>query len=268
MSGAQNLNLVPINIGRISSQSKAAIFTIKWAKQPGIQATQINLQQQDSSGQFANVQAVYIDNTTCPFTVVLTCQQTNQAIIVDRFTNGYFPLIVTSSPLFDIELLPASMQPFATMTTTFFFLNSYIQQQINELKDYGNSPSVQPISVTGNAQQTFQLLPVFGAPFVYTLISVDVYGVLSSAAANNGQFTIIIESVGTAGTIPLCVFVMEYIAGRLVLEPVSIRFNPAILVPNPAASLQAVVQFDTTNFPPSINYNLYFTVATGSLIVQ
>lgn len=88
----------------------------------------INLLSQYQTGQFTTIQAVYVDNQTCPETVTLTCVDTGQTIRIPPFAKGMYPLLTAQAPLFTVELDltfdPNYGQAFSACSTSLFFLNT------------------------------------------------------------------------------------------------------------------------------------------------
>jgi hypothetical protein len=127
----------PTNLGTSPAEGSKYVYqSINWQQvkinSVGGVDVEINLLSQFQSGQFTSVQSVWIDNQTCPFTFILSCDQTSQVIRVPAFSHGMYPLIATAAPTFTgsiVFAMDANYGTFALSTwllssTKLFFLNT------------------------------------------------------------------------------------------------------------------------------------------------
>lgn len=125
MSGRGQISIQPVNLNtipRADEGSKAVLITQNWrdaALAGGTMAT-YNLLQQYQSGQFTNIQAVWIDNGTCYEPVTLTCLETGQVIRVPALAQGMYPIASGPAPVFTLTLLNTINVPAATTRLMFF----------------------------------------------------------------------------------------------------------------------------------------------------
>jgi hypothetical protein len=139
------LSLLPSTSGVSPVEgSKVGVFPIAWANTTPFGQSAINLLQQWQSGQFSAPQCVFIDNSTCPFTFTIMCNQTGHIIKVPPFTSGLFPLLSSQSPSYSLQLLFNNLntlfgiQALTSITTTLYFLNTQQSPYINSFPIYGN----------------------------------------------------------------------------------------------------------------------------------
>src|SRR5271166_6311701 len=108
MSGSIGLNLLPVNSGVSPKEgSKCCVVNIKWQftfQQTPYGYYPINLLQQYQSGQFSAVQAVFIDNGTCPYQVTIQNTETGQTINCPAFSQGMFNILSSQAPAFIAQL--------------------------------------------------------------------------------------------------------------------------------------------------------------------
>jgi len=113
----------------------------------------LNLLSQYQTGQFTTVQAVYIDNLSCMYPVVVTSLETGQRIKVNPLTAGMYPLFASIAPSFTITLeffqLPNYEQAYGGNnlgTTIVTFLNTpqrFLESKYNGTPlTYVGSPSI------------------------------------------------------------------------------------------------------------------------------
>lgn len=151
MSGSGNigfgLNLLPVFTDVLPGEgSKVCSIKVQWASTfttPPNGVVNINLLQQFQTNQFQAIQSVYIDNTTCPFQVSLTCNETGMKVIIPPFTMGMYPLLASQSPTFLAQLFytadPISGTIQYQCTTSFFFLNTPQNRFQYSLPAHGNN---------------------------------------------------------------------------------------------------------------------------------
>lgn len=141
-------NLTPVYSDAVASEgSKTCQVKINWAQTfaggnaPGV--VTINLLQQYQTNQFTAIQAVYVNNTTCPYQVTLLCQDTGFIITVPPFTQGMYPILSSSAPTFLATLVYAMDVSTGTVifgcSTTFHFLNTPQGRYQFSLPKYGNN---------------------------------------------------------------------------------------------------------------------------------
>lgn len=97
-----NLNTIP----RKAEGSKAVLITQRWndpALAGGLKAT-YNLLSQYQSGQFTDIQAVWIDNSTNYSPVVFTSVETGHVIRCPALGQGMYPVVSAAAPVFTLEL--------------------------------------------------------------------------------------------------------------------------------------------------------------------
>jgi len=193
MSGSIGLNLLPVTIGVDPLEgSKVANFNIKWALTNPFGTYNVNLLQQYQTGQFVTVQAIYVDNSTCPYQVKILNQQTGQTIYIPAFTVGMYPILTSNNPSFICTLLYVNDQQAATylsaVTTRLYFLNSKQDSYIAPTPIYGNAffnySSYFTVDVGNDAYQ--QILPAPGGANLHYLInSVSIFLESTSSTAQN-----------------------------------------------------------------------------------
>lgn len=186
MSGSGNigfgLNLLPIFTDVIPGEgSKVCSIKVQWAStftQPPNGIVNINLLQQFQTNQFQAIQSIYIDNTTCPFQVSLTCNETGMKVIIPPFTMGMYPLLASQSPTFLAQLFytpdPVSGTTQYQCTTSFFFLNTPQNRFQYSLPPHGNNSGnfsnglalVNPANVNHPADRWSYLtgIPILASP--------------------------------------------------------------------------------------------------------
>lgn len=113
---SQQYPIYPILIDRLprgAEGSKALFVPINWLSvlqqitivpTPTRLIASLNLLAQFNTGQFTTIQAIYVDNSTCPYPVVITSIETGQQINVNPFTRGMYPIFASVAPAFTIEL--------------------------------------------------------------------------------------------------------------------------------------------------------------------
>lgn len=129
----QNGSLLPVTLGtQVDAKAVAFSVRIPWADfftATSILPAKINLLSQFQTGRFTSVQAVYADNSTVPYQVRLTCDETGQTIVLPPFSQGFYKLLVSSSPtltasLTVTQLVPGVVTPPVPCTTVLQFLNT------------------------------------------------------------------------------------------------------------------------------------------------
>lgn len=91
----------------------------------------INLTSQAMTNQFTALQSVYVDNSTCPWVVILQSLENGSTIRINPFASGMYPVICGQNPSFTATLcytdnLPGNLSspiPY-NVSTTFYFLNT------------------------------------------------------------------------------------------------------------------------------------------------
>lgn len=112
-----------------SQGSKQVNVNIAWATvavSAGVYTTPINLLAQFNSGQFTTVQAVYIDNLTCGYELILTVVETGFRVRVGAFSAGMFPLVCEQAPQFTASLNAYTAGTFSLPpgTSKLYFFNT------------------------------------------------------------------------------------------------------------------------------------------------
>lgn len=173
MSGTTTSYPFPLTLGVAPSEgSKGVSVSIPWATV--VNPFSINLLTQFQSGQFSTPQAVWVDNSSVPWPIVISCEQQQQNIWVPRFTQGMFPLIVGQAPIFSVQQLTNSLggntnPPLGTTQMTFLNGQQQPWQQPAQLSLYQWSSSIGSAS-SGVA---LQVLGVPGTGFYRMINSVQ-----------------------------------------------------------------------------------------------
>jgi hypothetical protein len=141
-----------------------------------------NLLRQYQTGQFTNIQAVWIDNGTNSQPVVFTSVETGQVIRVPALSQGLFPIASAAAPIFTLSLLISNQN--AAATTRLMLFNTpqrYFTQTVPPLySGIGNFSAGFAGSGSGNPLQVFSSL--FAG--LYTpLIGFDLNLVMTAGAA-------------------------------------------------------------------------------------
>lgn len=133
MSGnISNAGLTPVSLGTIPKEvSKVCTVKIRWAADTYQFAPfgeyKINLLQQYQSGQFTSVQCVYVDNSTVPYQVRLTCDETAAVVVIPPLSQGFYDLLTGQAPSFtldiDVPQTTANFVPPLPCSTILNFLN-------------------------------------------------------------------------------------------------------------------------------------------------
>lgn len=113
-----NLNTIP----RKAEGSKAVLITQRWndpALAGGLKAT-FNLLSQYQSGQFTDIQAVWIDNSTNYVPVVFTSVETGHVIRCPALGQGMYPVVSAAAPVFTLELAASFIVPSGTTKLMLF----------------------------------------------------------------------------------------------------------------------------------------------------
>jgi hypothetical protein len=199
VSGSIGLNLVPVTIGVDPTEgSKVAGFNIKWALTVPFGTYNVNLLQQYQTNQFVTVQAIYVDNSTCPYQVKILNQQTGQTIYIPPFTVGMYPILTGTNPSFICTLFYVNDQAAGTylsaVTTRLYFLNSKQDSYVATTPIYGNAffnYSVNtPLAAGANEFQA--ILPAPGqATSHYIINSISLFVGTSSSVLQNVVVSIV-----------------------------------------------------------------------------
>lgn len=132
MSGHGQISIQPINLDTLPRKeegSKVVLISQNWSDPAlggGVTAT-YNLLSQYQSGQFTNVQAVWIDNGSVYQPVTLTVPETGQIIRVPGLTQGMYPIASWSAPIFTLTIGSITNAPpalAAVTTTRLMFFNT------------------------------------------------------------------------------------------------------------------------------------------------
>jgi hypothetical protein len=199
MSGAIGLNLIPVsNNVQPSEGSKTAQFNVHWQLTSPFGTNNFNFLQQYQSGQFTTIQSVYIDNSTCPYSISLTCVQTGQTVIVRAFSQGMYPILASTSPSFVATLMSfldrGSNITFENVTTRFFFLNSPEQPYISDVSNANSQAfSTQITFLVGDAVPSIALevLPILPPNQFYLINSYSIASTTASTTSSNLIFSLI-----------------------------------------------------------------------------
>lgn len=111
--------------------SKAVFYRIFWNDLANAQNTfvaKLNLLAQFQTGQFTTIQSVFVDNSTVPEMVTVTCDETGFSFTVPPFAKGMYPICSASTPSFTLTLNesadPVYGMAYTTCTTKFAFFNT------------------------------------------------------------------------------------------------------------------------------------------------
>lgn len=169
--------MVTVAIPWLAATGNAALplLTANWAYN-------INLLAQWQSGKFTTIQAVWVDNSTCPYAVRLTCAESAQSLLVPAFTQGLYPLLVQQAPVFTVTLIPAQFGTSLVLacTTTLIFTNVPQRYYVQTLPLVGsqnaalntpisNTPTTTVLAVpTGAAAGRRYVINSLSMYFIYT----------------------------------------------------------------------------------------------------
>lgn len=98
---------LPSTLNRVPPEgARQASYRLVWANllTAGGYSTVINLLPTFFTGQFSTPQSVYIDNSRCPYTFRITCDQTQYTLEVPGFSVGMYPLIGGQAPQYTCSL--------------------------------------------------------------------------------------------------------------------------------------------------------------------
>lgn len=134
---------VPVTLDTLPGNgSKAVSIRVIWNTVPIVGNSiaarviqNINLLSQFQSGQFNTVQAVYIDNLTCAYGVVLQSLESGQKLTCPPFSSGTFPLLCGPSPQFSAEIQGQfffTAADIGNSSTSFHFLNTPARTYVNQ----------------------------------------------------------------------------------------------------------------------------------------
>lgn len=91
----------PLMLGlRPKEGPKGASIVIPWAS--AANPFQLNLLSQFQTGNFSTPQAIWIDNSSCPFPIVVNAEQEDQNLWVPATSQGMYPLLAQQAPLITI----------------------------------------------------------------------------------------------------------------------------------------------------------------------
>jgi hypothetical protein len=209
MSGAIGLNIIPVTANVEPKEgSKACTVKVSWANTNPFGIYDINLLQQYNSGQFVDVQSVFIDNSTCPYQVSLTNSQTGHTVNCPPFAQGMFPIITTHSPSYVATLVYVTdykappPQVIQNCTTKFLFLNSPQVPFLNEIPEYGNNYGNTSILVSvpsgANNAILHQIVPAAGSNIHYLINSLTFSPLIDPANAAQQSVLIFISEMGSS----------------------------------------------------------------------
>ncbi len=156
----------PVSLNTVPTEregSKGLPFAVNWSDANtvklvnGISTFTINLLQQFQTGQFTNIQAVYIDNSTNWVDVNFTCLETGQSVRCPALSQGLFPLISNVAPVFTLTLSQGGTSGF---TTKIFLLNTSQKHYVTTAGTSSLSPGLRgatstSFTLTGPSQATF-----------------------------------------------------------------------------------------------------------------
>ena len=152
----------------------------------------INFTTQVQTAQFTSVQAVYVDNSTCPLPVLLTSIETGQTIWVPAFTLGVYPIISGNNPQISVQI--AAVGPYTTKLQ--FFNNRQVPfQQV--LPPLGN--------IQTNPTMVAEVLPSTTFPYVlYThpyanrmsISNIEISILINIASGSYGPYLVLLEPGG------------------------------------------------------------------------
>jgi hypothetical protein len=156
----------------------------------------INLLPQYQSGKFTTVQAVWIDNSTCPYSVQLTCAESAQSIIAPAFSQGIYPLVVQQAPSFVATLLPLNLGSGAVLacTTTLIFMNVPAPTYQQEQPSIGGQTA--SISVPFNGSSSVVLPAPSGAKQHYLINSFQIFSQNGSVFPFPGSLGVLLAETG------------------------------------------------------------------------
>jgi hypothetical protein len=203
VSGA-TLNLIPVNQGVAPTEgSKSAAFSVLWSNTKPFGTFNMNLLQQYQSGQFTVVQSVFIDNSTCPYQVTVSNQQTQQTLRIPPFTQGMYPIISGANPSYVATLNSVVDNPsgmsFSDITTSFFFLNTPQQPYQITLPNYGANFLVANGVLISPAMNTLsEIVPPGGSNVHYIINAIYLQIVLSEIAATEFMIIASLQEMGTS----------------------------------------------------------------------
>jgi hypothetical protein len=188
------------------------------------------------------VQAIYVDNSTCPYQVKILNQQTGQTIYIPAFTVGMYPILTGTNPSFICTLLYVNDQQagtyFSAVTTRLYFLNSQQDSYIAPTPIYGNAffnySVFSSVLVANNLYQQF--LPAPGGSNLHFLInSISIFLESSSASAQNIVFSIAeqgstsFNNPPAANTYARAIFSLPILANQYISNNFQIQFPIPIL---------------------------------------
>jgi hypothetical protein len=128
------LAIQPVNLNTMPPKaegSKGLLITQRWTNPAVVNGVATyNLLAQYNSGQFTNIQSVWIDNSTNYVPVIFTCVETGQVIQIPALAQGMYPVVSAAAPVFTLALaslvLPANLR-FTTRLMLFNTAQRYFQ---------------------------------------------------------------------------------------------------------------------------------------------
>jgi hypothetical protein len=263
--------IAPINqdkFPRLAEGSKGLPVSVSWQAvfnaSPVLPITaQINLLQAYLTGQFTNLQAIWIDNSSVPYPVIVTVLETGQSIKVGAFTQGVYPVFCQSVPVFIVQLLsaadPQDGQTQGQCTTNFIFLNTpqrwYNEQITNQTASVTievNNQTTSPFNFAGSVPQ----LPLNMYHFVN---SAYLQAGVTTAFTSAGFSRIRLQQTGPSGTFNLCSWLAVFATGA-----VGMLINTAQNINSLQVDQSGTYQLafaGTAAFPPSGGWTLTIEMA-------
>lgn len=294
------LNILPVTQDMLPAAregSKVCSLNVNWAfviaSLPRIPnqvfAGVINLLSQAQTGNFSTIQAVWIDNSTCPYPVTLVSLETTQQIVVPAFHQGMYPILANTSPVFTLTLNYALDPNFAftiggigtipsttQYTTRLVFLNT--PQRYFEK----NAEVSTPFSWTGEIIMTATGTPSFflgqfgnglrsTAPTFFRLrtFNIQINALAPLAAFDAGICQLLMQGAGIQGYVNIG---WQGLAGQLELFPAT-NFNwPHGVLPTDTPSSSQPFQFNwglqELGGIPGAGYAAFCTLSGDQVTIQ
>lgn len=306
MSGTFQNNLIPVWSEVAPGEgSKSCFVSVPWAQtfasggSPGV--AQLNFLQQYQTNKFTAIQSVYIDNSTVPYEVRVTCNETGFLICVPPFTQGMYPLMCSNAPTFTLVLFYDTDTQSKTVnfncTTDFLFLNTPQNRYQYELPKYGNNfgnlTTLVNFTDAANANPALgqyywnsetQILPPAGANIYYLLTSLQLViiqdGVYTPNPPNQFDNEFFIEELFTNAVGGAqnwlryrALFSWNVNTSPPTLFNESILFDPPILTSNPNTGLAVRLTEATPNGggvfgDGSGQIRAGFTLCYGTILIE
>lgn len=302
MSGTFQTNLTPVWTEVAPNEgSKACFVSIQWAQTfasgtPGV--APLNFLQQYQTNKFTALQSVYVDNSTVPYEVRLTCNETQFLICIPPFTQGMYPLMCSNSPTFTVVLFYTVDQQSALVnfncTTDLTFLNTPQNRYQYELPKYGNNfgnlttlvDFVNAANVNPALDQYFwdsetQILPPAG-PNTYYLLTALQLNIIQDGEYSTPQFDneFFIEELFTNAPGGAnnwlryrALFSWNGTSSLPALLNANMTFDPPILTGNPNCGIAVRLSEQTPTidgpFPDSSGrIRVGFTLCYGTVLIE